>query len=93
MALRATALGCTHIAASAWFTVEGTTRWGEPREQDKASAGGSTNATEIFQKLGLKVLQGPTAYTLLHGTWGEVYTTPSNVWPHDPRVRHRNRVR
>ena len=49
MALRATALGCTHIAASAWFTGEGTTRWGEPREQDKANVGRSMNATGMFQ--------------------------------------------
>jgi len=34
MALRPSALGCTHIAADACFTGEGRTRWGESREQN-----------------------------------------------------------
>src|SRR6266852_5861831 len=41
MALRPSALGCTHIAADTWFTGEGRTRW-ENRESNSILLLGSS---------------------------------------------------
>ena len=51
MALSPSALGCTHIAADAWFTGEGRTRWGEPREQDNGSAAGREKQGKVRDQI------------------------------------------
>src|SRR2546427_11257444 len=45
MALRGTALGCTHTAASAWFTGEGRKRW-ENRESSQMLLRGHIHCKE-----------------------------------------------
>jgi hypothetical protein len=94
MALPPSALGCTHIAADAWFTGEGTTRWENRESRVMVARGRGKNNGNCESEVLRKVVQryfdvskdGPQkaraeCFTRMHGDGGypTIWMSQKNV--------------
>ena len=70
MPLRPTALGCTQIAAYAWFTSEESSEVGKPREQNHAIATGKGKQWSSYPRGNTpRISYGSTCAECSRGLW------------------------